>query len=187
MNESDLRVKRTRQKLKKGMMALLQEKAYGDITVLEIVEQASVGHKTFYRHYPDKRALAVAILEDIVTEAIESRLPPTSITAVENNAVHLLQVIDNYGDVIDSVREAITLQELVKRLQTAGTVEVEQIRRLQPEGENTAVLPPLPLTGYYFITSIMQLIDWWIENGKPYPIEQMAEYINQLVVRPLWR
>lgn len=187
MNESDLRVKRTRQKLKDGLMALLLEKEYGDITVLEIVAQAEVGHKTFYRHYPDKRALAIAILEDIVIEAIENRLPPTSITAVESNAVHLLQVIDKYSDFIDRIREATTLQELVKRIQTVGVVEVEQIRRLKPNGKETAVWPPLPLTSYYFITGIMQLIDWWIENGKPYPVEQMAEYINQLVVRPLWR
>ena len=186
LNETDLRVQRTRRKLKEAMITLIQEEAYETITVLQIVERAGIGHKTFYRHYPDKRALIIAIVNDIFQEILARRVLSISNTDIERNALHLLQVIDQYSDVINRVRAVISLPELAQQLHAASTAELELMGQLLPPSINDNLLPPLELVSYHFVASILQLIDWWLENDKPYPIEQMATYINTLVVYPLF-
>lgn len=189
MNESDLRVKRTRQKVKEAFLALLTEQPYSEITVLQIVGRAEISHKTFYRHYSDKRALVMAMLSDIVDELLTRRATVASLKAAESNAFFLLQVVDKHSDFINAVREAVTLPELASQLQPVGVAEVEQIYALHPKASNkgiqTAVSPPLPLMGYHFMATTLQLIDWWVQNDKPYTISQMTQYINYIVIRPL--
>lgn len=46
---------------------------------------------------------------------------------------------------------------------------------------------PAEVAAYHFVTSMRALIRWWLEHDMPYPPEEMAEYVNRLVIRPLTR
>jgi AcrR family transcriptional regulator len=54
---NDRRVQRTRRMLHKGLMSLILEKKYEDITVPDILDRADVGRSTFYMHYQGKDEL----------------------------------------------------------------------------------------------------------------------------------
>ena len=120
MNESDLRVKRTRRALKEAFVALVLAEDYETITVRQVVERAGVGHKTFYRHYPDKRALAIAIVEDILQEVRSVHVDPDSIATLEENPIRLLQVIDKHSDYLRRIRDVITLPEASRQMLSIG-------------------------------------------------------------------
>ena len=47
----DARVRKTKQKLSAALVALLQEKAFSDITPAQICEKAGINRSTFYRNY----------------------------------------------------------------------------------------------------------------------------------------
>lgn len=49
--QMDARQRKTRRALYEALDALLGERAYGDITVTELVQRAGVGRQTFYRHF----------------------------------------------------------------------------------------------------------------------------------------
>jgi AcrR family transcriptional regulator len=51
---TDLRIRRTRERLGAALIALLEEKAIHDVTVREVLARAKVGRSTFYLHYQDK-------------------------------------------------------------------------------------------------------------------------------------
>src|SRR6186997_1287569 len=59
----DARVDRSRAALRAALLALLDRQRFEDLT---IPARAGVGYATFFRHYPDKRAL----LHDVAAAAI---------------------------------------------------------------------------------------------------------------------
>ena len=61
---TDLRIRRTRERLGAALVALIEEKAIDKVTVREVLERAKVGRSTFYVHYQDKDDLFLSQLEE---------------------------------------------------------------------------------------------------------------------------
>lgn len=60
----DARQRKTRHALYEALDALLGERPYGDITVTDLVQRASVGRQTFYRHFDSIDAMLEQRLSD---------------------------------------------------------------------------------------------------------------------------
>ena len=54
---SDPRIKRTRAALSSALLSLLEEKAFDQITIRDIVGRADIGYATFFRNYDSKAAV----------------------------------------------------------------------------------------------------------------------------------
>lgn len=61
----DRRVRRTKELLRRALLALITEKGYERVTVQEIIDRADVGRSTFYAHFRDKEDLLVYGLEEL--------------------------------------------------------------------------------------------------------------------------
>jgi hypothetical protein len=52
-----------------------------------------------------------------------------------------------------------------------------------------SVLPgsniPLEMVADHLISSLIMMVRWWIEKGRPYPPGQMGKFTADLVIRPL--
>jgi AcrR family transcriptional regulator len=58
---TDPRILRSRQMLMEALARLLARKEFGDISIQEIADEATLNRATFYLHYPDKNALLKAM------------------------------------------------------------------------------------------------------------------------------
>ena len=177
MNESDLRVQRTRRALREAFIQLVIEHGYEAVAVTDITRQAQVGHKTFYRHYRDKQDLVYAILGEMLAEGQAVLLPPTSASAAEQNTIQALRFADQYADLLRAILRSPAAEQLVQPLIAFGLAEGRRFFG----GRET----PEAIVAYHFVTSMLALVRWWLEQERPYPPEQMAEYINRLVIRPM--
>lgn len=65
----DLRVQKTKKKLKAALTALVREQPFEHITVAELCRRANVSRITFYTHYGDKYELADSFFEDLISDA----------------------------------------------------------------------------------------------------------------------
>lgn len=177
MNENDARVLRTRRHLRDAFIALVIAQGYEAVTVLDIVERAQVGHKTFYRHYADKEALLNELLNEILTEAQPFLLPPTAPAAPLENTIKALHFAQRYAD----------LWRVLSRSPAADALLQPLIAFARAEGTRFFGGGNLPdeLVAYHFATGMQALLRWWLEEGMPYPPEEMAEYIHRLLIRPL--
>jgi AcrR family transcriptional regulator len=54
---TDPRVRRSRQMLIDGLLRLLTRKEFADISIQEIADEATLNRATFYLHYLDKNAV----------------------------------------------------------------------------------------------------------------------------------
>ena len=74
LNRSDRRVVRTEKKIHKVFLELLEDNAYGDITVGMILERAKINRSTFYKHYINKHDLASEVMSNCQESIISSLL-----------------------------------------------------------------------------------------------------------------
>src|SRR6185369_11156012 len=63
-DKTDARVRRTRDALGDGLVALMQEKPFDSITVQDVLDRANVSRATFYTHYSDKDDLLMSDAEE---------------------------------------------------------------------------------------------------------------------------
>ena len=70
-SSGDRRTRRSRKLLKQGLLELLREKRFFQISVRDITERVDMNRGTFYLHYPDTVALMRSIEEDMLHDAQE--------------------------------------------------------------------------------------------------------------------
>lgn len=177
MNETDLRVQRTRRRLRKAFIDLVIAHGYETVTVLDIVAEAQVGHKTFYRHYPDKEAMLNEVLNEILVEAQPFLLPPDVPQAPAENTLNALRFAQKYADLWRVLLRSPAAELLLQPLIAFAQMESKRFF-----GGSRV---PDELLAYHFAAAMMSLIRWWLEHDMPYPPEEMTIYIEQLLLRPI--
>ena len=70
---TDPRILRSRRMLMEALVRLLIKKEFGDISVQEIADEATLNRATFYLHYPDKNALLQAMTDAGFRDLMERR------------------------------------------------------------------------------------------------------------------
>jgi AcrR family transcriptional regulator len=70
-NSDDRRAKRSRRLLKQGLLELLREKRFSEISVRDITDRMDMNRGTFYLHYTDTYSLLSSVEEDALRDAQE--------------------------------------------------------------------------------------------------------------------
>ena len=69
--KEDLRVRKTKANLYKGLIELMQEKEFEDIKVIDICNKSLINRSTFYDHFNDKFELLNSFMNDLKKELLE--------------------------------------------------------------------------------------------------------------------
>ena len=174
MNESDLRVVRTRRLLREALIELVIAKGYESVTIRDITKRAQVGYKTFFRHYESKEALLNTISGEMLAEFQALLEPPSSPEEKTINAFH-------------HTAQHPELARVLFASPAAGKLLQPLMAFMKAEGEHHFGGSDMPdeLVAYHFASGMMGLMRWWLEHDMPYSPDQMAEYVNRLVIRPM--
>lgn len=179
MEIQDRRVKRTQNLLAKALIALTLEKGYDAVTIRDITERADIGYATFFRHYRDKDALLLDVLDVVLDElmALLRPSPPNADPAADGTLI--FRYAGEHSEVCRVLLGSPGSAELVRRIQEAGTRGVLEGNRPLP---GSAV--PMEVAAHHLVASSIALISWWLEHGMPYPPERMGTIYSELIVRP---
>jgi AcrR family transcriptional regulator len=177
MSETDIRVQRTQRALQQALIDLIIEQGYEAVSVRAVTQRAQVGYKTFYRHYQDKEALLYAILGDLLREGKHVLLPPTSPLAAEQNTINAFRFAHQYADLFRVLLRSPVAETLMQPMIAFGLAEGHRFF----SGSDT----PDELVAYHFVAGMMSLMRWWLEHDMRYAPEEMAEYVNRLLIRPI--
>ncbi len=69
----DPRIRRTRALLSEALGTLLEQRPFGEISIQDIADRATVNRATFYDHYPDKEALLECMVAQRFFQLLERR------------------------------------------------------------------------------------------------------------------
>jgi AcrR family transcriptional regulator len=178
MDVQDRRVKRTQNLLAKALIALTLEKGYEAVTIRDITERADVGYATFFRHYHDKDALLLDVL-DVVLEELLGLLPLSPEADPATVGTLIFQYVQQQSEVVRVLLSSRGSATLVQRIIEAGTESV-----LLQNSPRPGAVVPMEIAAYHLVTSSLSLIQWWLEHDMPYPPERMGTIYHELLVRP---
>ena len=169
----DRRVVRTRKLLQDALFALILEHGYDSIRVQDITDAANLGRATFYKHYPDKESLLFATIEGLRDNLRDSilRNPAGSMLPgfralfqhAEENPNFYLVVLNHVGG-----RESIT--------QVMNSAVIHFLQKVETGSDH-----PVEFMANYIVGAVLQLLDWWMLNDKPYSIEEMEQMLWVLI------
>ena len=180
MNRQDKRVRRTRAALAEALIALTIEQGYEGITIQEITGRAGVGYRTYFRHYADKEALLHEVLQSTVSE-----LRPLIEAPAGGASTSYQPVPPENGRVI--FEHIAANSDLYRVLLSSGSAALEPIMAYawQEALDSLGKMPdppmPPPILAQHAVATIFALVRWWLDNEMPYPPEEMAVYLAQLL------
>ena len=174
----DPRAVRTQEALHAAMLQLLEEKSLEQITIRDIVATAGIGYTTFFRHHPTKEAL----LEDIAARQI---------SALFQLSVPVLDASDLRSAAVALLNYVSANRALWKTLLTGGAAGfirdefLRQARRVADvRGQPDRLMPP-DLGTLLIVSSVLELITWWLRQDEPLPVEHIAEILDTALASPI--
>jgi AcrR family transcriptional regulator len=178
MDVQDRRFKRTQDLLAKALIALTLEKGYEAVTIRDITERADVGYATFFRHYHDKDALLLDVLE-VALEEVMGLLPLSPDADPAALGVMIFRYVQEQSEVCRVLLSTRGSRRLLQRIIEAGTESV-LLQNASPAG----AIVPMEIAAHHLVASTVALLQWWLEHEMPYPPEQMGTIYSELIVRP---
>ena len=170
---------RTHAALLGALLALLEEKAFEQITVREITSRANVGYATFFRRYTEKEEL----LHDLAAQEIRQLLTMT---------LPILHTADTPSSTQALCEYVWKHQKLWRALLTGGAaaaLKEEYLLQALQVAENNIdqeAWLPVDLAVRFAVTAIVESLSWWLRNDDPPSIKEMAVIINRLAIQPVF-
>lgn len=175
----DPRALKSREALRAGLLRLLEERGFEQITIREITVAAGVSYPVFFRQFASKEDL----LADIATAEVRGLLA-------------LGQPVD--GDDAHQRHELLAMctyvqqrRSLWKTLLTAGAASEMRGEFARISAEIAMIQPranpwlPVELASSFVASAIFEVLAWWLNQPEDYPIRNVVKILNALVARPL--
>lgn len=174
----DRRHRRTRQLLSRALIALSLEKGYEAVTIRDITKRANVGYATFFRHYRDKNELLKGVGEVVLEEIIELLSPAEAGGEGDPRlfGLTLFKYVEAHSEI---VRVLLGSQEILKQVIAEVEQRIVATHKAEPDSP-----VPLEIIAHFTITASINLVEWWLTNRMPYPVEEMGRYYYELVICP---
>ena len=177
MAKEDRRVRRSKRLLSAAIGELVAEKPYKEINVKEITERADVGYMTFYRHYESKDHLLLYYARTMLEEAL---------APYKGDCNGIGHAVFRLVDENRRLFKVVLLDDsavLVRRwLQDIISENMLEAPNLLPETEHASITNEI--AAMHFASSALNLISWWLNRQYPYPIAQMGEIYQSLMLEP---
>jgi AcrR family transcriptional regulator len=180
---TDLRIRRTRERLGAALIALIEEKPIDNVTVREVLSRAKVGRSTFYLHYQDKNDLLVSQMENglemwsniLCTRQEKSR----RLAPVAEFFAHVASAGKLYRSLVVSGRIQIFF-DLAQGYFARGFA-----RRLRQIGPPISDQRELDASSHAFAGNLLSLLKWWLDRGAKEPAKDMDELFHRMVWKGL--
>jgi Transcriptional regulator len=183
--KEDLRVRRTYKLLSQALLSLLLEKSFEEIFVTDICERAMVHRTTFYKHFEDKYHL----LDFCVKELIGN------FDREEDYQINSSETMKDYY--MNLIRKSLIYMSENKDLLMTGILRAGNnsalpmlhrsvynlIETKLHDNEKLGFYHTIPRTiiAQFYAGALISASIWWLENDTSISIDQMVQYISQLI------
>jgi AcrR family transcriptional regulator len=174
---NDARAVRTRESLRRALLHLLERSPFEQITIRHIAESAGIGYTTFFRHHPTKESL----LDDVAAVQIGQLIGLTMPRMEISNTRAASEALFAY------VHEQRRLWATLLTGGAAGALRDEFLRLargLASSMSRPGIWPSAEVAVRLVVSGTIELLVWWLQQGDPLPIGEVAEIHDRVVVQP---
>jgi AcrR family transcriptional regulator len=171
------RVRRSKTALRDALQGLLKRMPLEDITIRDIASSADVGYTTFFRHYPTKDSLLNDLAKDEIHRLLSLSTPMFDPDNTESAVYAFCEYIDENRDLWGALLAGAvgTMREsLIKGAQAMTSSYPRPVSWL-PAELGTAIV----------VSSIIEILVWWLKQKKPASVAQVAVILNRIAIYPI--
>jgi AcrR family transcriptional regulator len=178
----DPRVRRTRRMLRDALVSLILQKDYASISIKEVTNRAEVAYITFYRHFESLDQLLIEVLDEGLAELlahIETLAKQSETSALETEGRLIFEYIEQKADLFRILLKSQSVTRVRKKVirNIADIFQKSCIPLARSDSQLT-----IAITSNHIATSLLALIEWWLENDmKPAPA-QMGKVYKSLII-----
>jgi AcrR family transcriptional regulator len=180
--KADPRVRRTRRILRDALVSLILEKEYSSISIKEITDRAEVAYITFFRHYHGIDELLIEILDEGLTELlgrIQTLAGKSEDPANETEGRLIFEYINQKSDLFRILLKSQSVARIRKSvIQNIAMIFQDSCAFLQRPYTQV----PADIASNHMATSLLALIEWWLENKMNPPASQMGRIYKVLII-----
>jgi len=173
----DARAVRTREALRRALLELLEDKPLEQVTIRDIAATAGIGYTTFFRHHLTRAAL----LEDLAAEQIRRLIEFVLPVMDTKNARAASRALFTYVD------EQRALWTTLLTGGAAGALRNEFLRislEVAASRARPRHWPSAEVSTLLVVSGTVELLAWWLRQGDPMPIKEVAEIHSRIVIMP---
>ena len=178
----DPRVRRTRRILQEALVSLILEKDYSAISIKDITDRAEVAYITFFRHYNGIDELLMEVLDEGLAELLRHIATLASQADGSANEVEgklIFEYIKQKSDLFRILLKSQSVKRIRKSVvQNIATIFQNSCGFLQRP--NSVI--PANMASNHMATSLLALIEWWLENKLNPPPPQMGKIYEALII-----
>lgn len=176
----DRRQRKTREAIFSAFTELLSKKDFNQITVGEIIDKADVGRATFYSHFETKDFLLKIFCEELFCHIFDTEKNISNhkhifrCDGADSVFLHLFQHLkkndNNILTLLSSQNNELFLRYFKNNL--------ELLIENQPDFFENEKYKNIPLSfrKNYIISTFVETIKWWIENGMKESPQEITNY-----------
>lgn len=179
----DRRQRKTREAIFGALTRLLGKRAYHQITVQDIIDEADIGRATFYAHFETKDYLLKELCDELFGHIINTAMGlPHGHNhydcgkASDSVFLHLLRHLQendlNILSLLSSQNNEIFLQYFKINLKKLVQLRFAEQGKLKESG-----LPEDYLVNH-ISSSFVETVSWWISRGMKETPEELANYFE---------
>lgn len=179
----DLRVVKTKNKIRQVFLELLKTTSFYKMNVMDIVECAEINRGTFYRHYSSKEALLEEIIVGLIEEFTKHSLAPLQgKKQVHPNELraesiilfdHIYTYATYYKTLIASDVSFLFIDKLTLNFKN---VLKDRIKRGKSDiNEDLAI--------HYIVYAILGMIVEWVKSDFAYSSRYMSEQLMMISLK----
>ena len=184
----DRRQRKTREAIFSAFTELLSKKDFNQITVGEIINAADIGRATFYSHFETNDFLLKDFCEELFCHLYDTENDKghehKHIFDCNGNGsgsvfLHLFQHLqkndNNILALLSSKNNELFLRYFRANLE--GLIEDNQFLFESQKSKNI----PIPFWKNYILSTFMETLKWWVENGLKESPEVITDYFFTVV------
>jgi len=178
----DPRVRRTHRMLRDALVSLILEKDYASISIKEITNRAEVAYITFYRHFESLDQLLMEVLEEGLAELmnhIETLARQSDTSALETEGRLIFEYVEQKADLFRILFKSQSVTRVRKKV-VRNIAAIFQKSCLPLARSNNAVT--VSITSNHIATSLLALIEWWLDNRMTPAPAQMGKVYKSLII-----
>ena len=175
----DIRVQKTKERLKRSLLSMLKEKNIDRISISEICRLSGINRNTFYQHYKDIRDLLAEIEGDFMETIFSTiNISGESIKSVRDFMLVLLERIKENQDLCLLLFSDNGDKNFLRNILTFAlpTAVENWASELGMNTEDATVLY------FYVMGGAVNVIEAWMKESLSASLDEVADKLNALIL-----
>lgn len=179
----DKRIVKSKKAMKDALLSLMQEKDFKEISISDIVRLADLNRGTFYKHYQFKEDLLSEIIDEVITDLVDSFRDPYK----NKEVLEVDKLTTSAIKVFDHVSKYSNFYALIVQTNALAGFQQKFCNVLKELTLNdiTDSLPTVKINrelhASYQAYAILGLIIEWVNGGYKYSSNYMAEQLLEII------